>query len=208
MRVLVDGNDYYAAGGAHSLAQLLADIDGELRTQGRGILTMRLDGQHITADDLPTALAGRTPENVTQLEIDTDDMLALAEENIAHIKEVLPELPVACHELAAVFHSTTPERGYEQFKHLAEIWSSLKEQEQQIAAALDLEMHALVVADQSLEARHDALNRRLEESAAALEARDTVLLGDLLEYELAPFAETEIAIIELLEARVRERRAT
>ena len=207
MRVLVDGQPY-DAGGAASLAEVLADVDDALHAKGRGILAVRVNGRHVSATELPVALAGRTPQNVSQLEIDTDDMLALAEENIANIKEVLPELPVACHELAAVFHSTTPERGYDQFKQLADIWSSLKEQEQQIAAALDVEMSDLRVAEQSLKARHEALNRRLEESAAALEARDTVLLGDLLEYELAPFAETELAIIDLLEARVRERRAT
>ncbi|MEX2015520.1 MAG: hypothetical protein WD873_02710 [Candidatus Hydrogenedentales bacterium] len=206
MDVVIDGERFDGDTAGRTVPQLLGEIDAQLRARGRGILSIRLDGRHVTPEALPAALSGRTPQNVARLEIESDDMLALAEENIAHIKEVLPELPVACHELAAVFHSTTPDRGYEQFKQLAEIWSSLKEQEQQIAAALDVEMSGLVVGRQTLDVRHAELNRCLEEAAAALEVRDTVLLGDLLEYELAPFAETEIALIDELEARVRERR--
>lgn len=45
------------------------------------------------------------------------------------------------------------------------------------------------------------MNKFLAEAVGALESGDLVLLGDLLEYELAPRAEAEVRITALLRER-------
>ena len=54
-------------------------------------------------------------------------------------------------------------------------------------------------------ALHDELNQFLQEAEQALKDGDIILLADLLEYELAPRAELEVAIVGQLQARIPAR---
>ncbi len=114
------------------------------------------------------------------------------------LTDTLPELASACRKLAAVFQSEIPEEGYEPFQELAEIWEFVKARQRLAAEALDLDLEALEVKGQPLAVHLRELNSFLEESAQALRDGDTVLLGDLLEYELAPRAELEGEIVSAL----------
>jgi hypothetical protein len=112
---------------------------------------------------------------------------------------ILPDLPHACRSLAEVFHSGTPEDGYEPFQELANIWSLIKTREILVVDALHLDLNALEVGGQVVAGLHSELNGFLEEAAQALQDGDCVLLGDLLEYELAPRAELEAEIVAHLQ---------
>jgi len=70
-----------------------------------------------------------------------------------------------------------------------------------IANALRLDLDSMSLDGSSLKALHDDLNAQLKEAAEALENGDCILLGDLLEYELAPRAEREERIVGLLRER-------
>jgi hypothetical protein len=121
---------------------------------------------------------------------------------LAELERALPELPEVCHRLAEVFQSERPESGYEPFEQLAAIWKTIKEREIQIFNALDIDLGSIEVDGEPISRIHEELNQYIDEAAEALKAGDCVLLGDLLEYELAPRAETEAAIVALLRDRV------
>ena len=72
-----------------------------------------------------------------------------------------------------------------------------------VGRAGQLDWDALDVDGSSVKEMHDKLNACLEEAADALTAGDCVLLGDLLEYELAPQAEAEVKIVSLLRDRAQ-----
>ncbi|MCC6490072.1 MAG: hypothetical protein IT364_21475, partial [Candidatus Hydrogenedentes bacterium] len=91
--------------------------------------------------------------------------------------------------------------GYEPFQRLADIWAEIKSREIMIVNALGLTFAELTLNGKNVAEIHNELNSFLLEAAGALESGDLVLLGDLLEYELAPRAEIESRIVTLLQER-------
>ena len=123
---------------------------------------------------------------------------------LGDLEGVLPELPEACRKLAETFHSESPESGFEPFQQFAHIWKTIKERELHIVGALGIDVDELEIDGQPIGPMHDELNKFLDEAAEALKNNDCVLLGDLLEYEMAPKAEKEIEIVAMLRSRAQK----
>src|SRR5690606_32539104 len=97
-----------------------------------------------------------------------------------------------------VFQGDAPEEGFEPFERLADLWSEVKTQELQVSSLCDLPLEEVRVDGVPAARMHEELNRFLEEAADALRAGDCVLLGDVLEYELARRAQQECQIVAAL----------
>jgi hypothetical protein len=157
-----------------------------------------VDGQRITPEEVAQRFADVAPSQIQHLEIQTEATATLVRNCINELQAVLPDLPNACHNLAEVFQSETPEDGFEPFQELAMLWGYIKQREMLIMNALELDMEALCINGATLAEMHKSLNTFLSEAVQALKEGDTVTLGDLLEYELAPRADQESAIVALL----------
>ena len=184
------------------LLSAVAMVSERLRKQGRAIVSLQVDGRVLTPDSLPAAAEGKGVDEVGTIEVRSEAIATLVRDCLRELENVLPELPQACHRLAEVFQSEHPESGYEPFERLADIWKTIKEREIQIVKALNLDVDGLEVNGQSMTGHHESLNEYMREAAEALKAGDCVLLGDLLEYELAPRAETEAAIAAVLRSKI------
>lgn len=205
MDVIVDGErnrDY--EGKDVNATSALAEISDRLRERGRGMLAVIADGQKVRPADIARLLGGKSAEDIGTLEIQTEAIGTLVESSLREMSEVIGELPIVCHGLAEVFQGESPEEGFGTFDKLAEIWREVKVRQIQIADTLGLDLGGLDLDGAPLSAMHEELNTYLSEALEALEARDCVLLGDLLEYELAPRAETESRIVALLQLRLGE----
>ena len=202
MDVIVDGNrDFSLQGEPEDVLAAVAAVSEFLQKKGRAILAVKADGTSIAPDKLVDSLEGKPLAQVAALEVDSADVAELVEESLKDLSETLPELPKACRELATVFQGSSPEEGFEPFQRLAEIWANLKSREMLVANALNVKLDDLHVSGQDVAVLHEELNLYLTEAAVALESKDLVLLGDLLEYELAPRAELETQIVSLLRER-------
>jgi hypothetical protein len=179
-------------------------LSSMLRQQGRIIQALKIDGQELRADNTESLL-NRPVTEVATLEAVSEDLSAYAGRLLEEMQPVLPELSQACHDLAAVFQGNQPEEGFEPFQRLAEIWSVIKSRELEVAELLGCSLDDIRVDGMPVQRMHDELNRFLEEAADALTLRDCVLLGDLLEYELAPRARQEVEIVSALCARAAQR---
>jgi len=209
MKVIVDGNQNFALEG--SPANVLAAVAAAnkfLRDRGRAIMSLKADGKDIPYSELNEELGERAVEDVDVLEIESADIGQLVDEALRELEKALPDLPVACRSLAAVFQGESPQDGFEPFQSLAEIWRHVKTRELHVASAINLNLGACELQSKTIENHHEELNRFLEEAAQAMESRDTVLLGDLLEYELAPRADLESEIVALLKQHAGERPAS
>ncbi|MDX9972139.1 MAG: hypothetical protein RBU21_04010 [FCB group bacterium] len=184
---------------------LAAAIDRKLSKQGRVINSLRIDGTDVLAEDCNLAAIALTETAV--VEVATEDARALTDRILGELDEALAELPSACHALAAVFQGNAPTEGFEPFQQLAEIWSVIKTRQLDAANIMNCSMGEITVAGQSLQQMHEELNRYLEEAVQALEANDCVLLGDLLEYELAPRAQQEAEIVAALRRHIAQQSA-
>lgn len=201
MEVIVDGARNFALEGAPAdLLAVLAAADAFMRQQQRMIVSIVLDGVPVLPDEVLVKLKDVPPDAAQVMEIRSEGSRELAERCLEELTGALPDLAAACRSLAEVFHGDAPQDGYEPFHDLADIWSHIKERERMVLDALGLDPEALNLGEATFTEMHEELNRFLQEAVAALESNDLILLGDLLEYELAPRAEREVDIV----ARLRE----
>jgi len=183
----------------------LAEVNDKLQGEGRAIVAIGIDGRRVSADSLAEALGKATPEDIGKIEVTSEDVSVLVRQSLDELEETLPNLPQACHELARVFQGTEPAQGYEPFQRLAELWGHVKEREKMVAHALGIDLDSMAIGDASIRSLHEHLNGVLDEAARAIECNDLVLLGDLLEYEMAPRAESEAEIVAMLKELAQER---
>ena len=205
MNIIIDGGrEFRPAEAPDNIITAIIQVEEHLRAQGRGILRLKINGVDIAPDELDENIDDSAPLESKVIEVQTEALGVLAKQTIDEMREVLPELATVCHQLAEVFQGGSPEEGFDEFNLLAEIWQKLKEGQEQIAHAIGVDLGAIDIGGRRLSDHHAELNKFLMESVDALEARDCVLLGDLLEYELAPRAEFEVNILDVLRSSLRE----
>lgn len=203
MDVILDGaSNYDLQGDPEDVLSAVAAISEFLRKDGRSILSLTVDGKPIVPEEMADELKDMPTSQVKQLEVGSEDTNKLVEDCLQTLGKHLPELPNICRNLAAVFQGETPEEGFEPFVEMAELWSGIKSRQVMVTNALELDVESLSLNGKSIETIHEELNQFLEEAAQALKDGDIILLGDLLEYELAPRAEQELAIVALLQAQI------
>lgn len=206
MDVVVDGKaNFELKGNPSDVFSAVAAVNEFLQEQGRGILSISVDGVVVPPSRLLDNLKSKPLSDVRVLEVKSEKVTDLVDSYLKELDTVLGELPKACHELGAIFQGDRPDEGYEPFHHLAEIWREVKSREATVAEALRLPLDTFDVDGVPLAKLHTELNGYLAEAAEALQANDCVLLGDLLEYELAPRAENEARIVALLREQARMR---
>lgn len=184
-----------------TIGNALIEVNEYLQANGRALQSIIADGRDIPAEEITPAF-GRTPvADVQRLEIVSADVRTLVKESIAELAEVVPELPVACQELARILAGDTPEQAFAGFNQLLDIWSVLKERQAQVASSLGIEVATLEIEGASLFKHDEELWGLLNTARQAMEASDFPKLADLLAYDLSPLAERESSIIQLLESK-------
>lgn len=202
MEVTLDGRRLDLDREGHAgLLPLLQRVIDTLELENRALMGVAVDGKPLDPFHLAEDAARFPLDQIGMLELTSADIHTMTGQAIESLRAHVPELPVACHSLAALFHGEHPEDGYGPFESFAEIWGFIKNQERLVVNALGLELGDIDVRGMSLVRMHEELNGFLEEAAQSLKNQDCVLLGDLLEYELAPRAEKEADIVALLAER-------
>jgi hypothetical protein len=203
MDVYVDGvRDSLLEGSGGTLLEAVVALSSRLHEDNRALLSIRVDGRSVQPEELRFG-TGETPLSEIQLlEIGSESLVRLVEDSFRELDEHLPVLPQVCHKLAAVFQSDAPDEGYAPFHQLADVWHAVKIREMQLANALNVRLDDLDVDGQSVMKLTEELNACLREAEEAIKAGDSVALGDILAYELAPRAETEARIVSLLRSHI------
>ncbi len=203
MEITLDGKkQFLLQSDPRTIGIALIEINEYLQANGRALQSIIADGRDIPAEEITPAF-GRTPvADVQRLEIVSADVRTLVKESIAELAEVVPELPVACQELARILAGKTPEEVFAGFNQLLDIWSVLKERQAQVADSLGLDVATLEIEGTALFKHDEELWGLLNTARQAMEASDFAKLADLLAYDLSPFAERESSIIHLLQSKV------
>ena len=203
MDVIVDGASNYSLQGApEDVFGAVGAVSEFLRSQGRSVLSVKVDGEEVSPENIAQRLKGKPLADVLRLEIGSESTSSLVEECLSGLQEFLPELPQVCRNLAEVFQGEKPDEGFDPFVELAEIWGHIKTREALVANALELDLGDMEVDGKTVQSVHAELNQFLQEAEQALKDGDIILLADLLEYELAPRAELEVSIVSLLQAHI------
>ncbi|HOQ89030.1 MAG TPA: hypothetical protein PLX03_02715 [Candidatus Hydrogenedentes bacterium] len=198
MRLVVDGKEWPIPASATRVMDVVRDAMDQLSGMKRGMVALRINGEAVHPEDIPGRWCDRPLDASLEIELTSQPISEMVAQLLEELEKWLPELPASCSMLANVFQGDDPKSGFTYFQELARLWSEIKHQEQQVVNALGLDLENIRIDGQPLVELHERLNTRLQEAAAAMEKRDFVLLGDLLEYELAPFAALETKIIAAL----------
>ncbi len=202
MEVWVDGqNNFRVEGAPEDLLAVFRAATDFLRERGRMPIHVALDGKDISPTGMREAFLGTPVSDTGKLEIRSEEIATLIKECLSNLDEAIVELPVACRQLAEIFQGDAPDDGFDPFHRLAEIWGYVKDQQRLVANALELDLNGAEIQGQSVATLSAELNTFLEEAVQALKRTDAIALGDLLEYELAPRAEHEAAIVAWLQER-------
>jgi hypothetical protein len=206
MHVVIDGEPREGYANDGTVVETVGQIVETLRQEGRAVVALKVNGEQLTPEALTDSF-GDVPVADALLELTTRQLHELVIESLDQLREMLPELPEACRRLAEVFQSETPEMGYEPFEELARVWEAIKVRQRTVASAMDLDLQAVEVHGLAVAEHLRELNGFLVEAAQALRDGDTILLGDLLEYELAPRAELETELVAVLRQHAETARA-
>ena len=203
MEITLDGKrQFLLQSDPGTIGAALIEINEYLQVNGRALQNIIADGRDIPAEEITPAF-GQTPvSDIRRLEIVSADIHTLVKESVAELAEVVPELPVACQELAQILAGDAPEQAFAGFNQLLEIWTVLKERQTQVANSLGIELAVLELEGASLSKHEEELSGVLNAARQAMESSDFAKLADLLAYDLSTLAERETSIVQLLHSKV------
>lgn len=187
-----------------TLGELLEAIMEYARGKNRLIQHIVLDGENIHPNDLTHQRNSIPLAEIDTLNVETSDAKTIIEQELANLKEILPELPSACHTMAQVMQSAEPQNVFQQFNDLMDVWDVVKERENQICKTMTLNANSIKVHEISLQEHNIQLEQHIQKAKLHLEASRFAELGDLLSYEMADFAEDELLIINILSQLLAE----
>ncbi len=203
MNLVVDGveNPVSVESGT-SLGEVLKRVDSYLWTRKRMMVSVCINGHEVSPEELGQESA-RTGDSVQTVQVRSEPAAALADKTLSEVEDHLPALAQTVKELAALFQQDKVAEGLEGCKRVTEIWMEIVSKERRAAGAVQLNLDELEVDGKSINEHQAELNRFLQEALQAMERKDYLLLGDLLEHELAPRLDTELKIVNELRRAVQ-----
>jgi hypothetical protein len=187
-----------------TLGELLEAILDYSQGKNRLIQHIVLDGENIHPNDLTPERHSIRLDDIETLTVETANAETIIQQEISNLKEILPELPSACHNMAQVMQSNTPQNAFQQFNDLMDVWDAVKEREEQICHIVKLDPAAIKIHKHSLSEHNVHLEEHIQKAKLHLESSHFAELGDLLSYELADFAEDELLIVNQISQLLAE----
>ncbi|MEW5898337.1 MAG: hypothetical protein AB1652_04070 [Bacillota bacterium] len=179
MRIYIDGKLVEKSMGYASLDVLLRKLAGELRKEGLLISSVKVDGRQHSPDRLQEPAA----EDVQVVEIETAPALEKLSAVLRPLLELLDTLQEAVREVYTYLQAGATGRAMQE---LAAVLEALDHVQGGLTAVKTLMPPSAVPAVNRGEITNNPFGHILPEMLQALEARDTVVMADLLEYELEP----------------------
>lgn len=200
MKIIINGKEEFRVPeNAKTLIDILEILIDYLSNNNLGLVKLRVNEQNVYPGESLKAIQNMEISNIHTLEITAIPILQLLQDSISELERYTPELSNICYGIAELFQSENPSEGLGPFQSLTEIWGEIKNREAVIVNSLSkyLKNQESSIVGEIVE-HHRELNQYLDEAYKALSNEDMVSLSDILQYELAPRAEKELEIVNLL----------
>lgn len=199
MQILVDGAPHPLLHAKPlNLSTVLAELDSAMEEKGRVIQSLEIDGKSVALEQIDEDLLGRSPDDIRELRVETEDMRALVVRALDDLAEVISELPAACHSLASLLNSDDKEQALAKFPELSGIWIELMERQRQVLSVLGNPPKKFPPDKSLLVARHQIVSSKLLDASRLGVDRNFPALADVLTHELAVLAEDEALVVATL----------
>jgi len=183
MIVALDGERLAGPFAADATLQALVDQVREQHLGDRLVVSVAIDGQVLTDQDLVERLP-RAVGSVGQVDLTSADRRQLASDTL---REVADRLGAAAGEQVAAADKLQAGRAAEaisSFSGFLEIWRTCQRAIVDCSGVLGEDLTALPCKGQRIREHLDGLVDKLRELREAFESRDAVLLADLFRYEV------------------------
>jgi hypothetical protein len=196
MQVFLDDEPYVVEeSSAPSVGAVLNDVLRHVRAEGRCLASIRCDGAEIGADDLERVLAAPA-DTYARLDFVSSRGGDLVIEALARVQAMLMEVEPVRLQTVEYLNQGRMNESMESLRVFFEAWRQAHEVVLQSAQLIGLDLTALVVEGRPLAEFFSQYAGQLRRLKEALEARDTVLLSDMLNYEVDATTKHLIEIIE------------
>jgi hypothetical protein len=200
MIVTLDGRRLRGSFPTHTL-QALIDQVRQTHLAGRLIVAVTLDGQQLLDQELSQQLSGSV-DGIKHVELISADPRGLVSDAL---REVAGQLASAADNQAAVadqLQSGEMSEATAAFGEFLQVWQTCQRTIVDCSGLLDEDLTATQSGGQPIRAHLDGLADKLRELRDAFEARDTVLLSDLFQYEMPQTCKTWQGILNDLAGTV------
>lgn len=186
MKILVNGNpDIVSVDAGTTLEQLNRELKGFLNRAGLAIIGLKLDGREVTLDDA-SVWNDNAVDAYSTLEVSAISHEQLCLSTLQELHSHLFKLASQMQQVAVNFQMGRMSEAFVGVRTCVEGWSTVVEGVENIHRLSKIwrgggeDIYILSLAE---------LKRNLRQVKVALEAGDSVTLGDLWEYEFKPLAE-------------------
>jgi hypothetical protein len=187
-----------------ALVELLRLAQDELCPADHIIVSLRCDGLQVQADEMESKLK-RPVGDFRRVEVLTGTQPQLVCEAMTQAQEALEGTEA---ELGGIADQLIEGRIIESVQRLADsltIWQQIHDAVSKSIQMLDLDPQMITVGDQSLVVALRGPKDMLLQVKEALEAKDYVMLADVLQYEIEPAVNTWRAILSEIHRLAVER---
>ncbi len=183
MEVFVDDNRVESAlVGGGTVEEALRHVQSSLCDSGHMVIGLRCDGQDVTGDTMAATL--REPaSSFERLEVFTGTKKALVSDAMEQTSASLIETEAACQRVAGLLTEGKTVEAAETLSECLHIWQQVHEAVGKSIELLQLDPEQTAIDDQPLLELIGKPTEVLLRVKNALQARDHVLLADILQYE-------------------------
>ncbi|MFQ6048377.1 MAG: hypothetical protein ACE5K7_03325, partial [Phycisphaerae bacterium] len=169
---------------------------------GRRVLVgIRCDGRDVSPAQIEEVLS-QPAHRYERLEFQTGSPRRLAADALQHAAELFAETHNLAAQAVELLNQGQTTRAMELLGSCLSIWNQVSESVRKTVRLLGLDLDSMVVGQQPLPELFSALREQLGSIRDALEARDYVLLADILQYELPGLAQRWQQMISTIRQQV------
>jgi hypothetical protein len=203
MEVRVDDRPLaLALGPGSSLRELLQDVRSRVRSEGRIVVSVTLDGAALGSEK-ERELGEQAPGAAARLEFRTADAAEFSRETLAGLIAETGQVERLHDEAAEKVIAGRYDDALATFEACFRGWSLLSGAVRDILSLVPVDLAKLDAAGEPASARIRKVVEGLELFRKAFAARDVVRIADVAQYELRPRVADWRAVLEALRAAVR-----
>ena len=201
MIVTLDGERLEGAFAANETLRTLIERIRQAHLSDRLVVSVAVDGQPLLDQQLGERLDSAL-DGVERVELASADRRQLATDALREVGKRLEGTGQQQAEIAELLQAGDTPKAMERFAGFLKAWQACHEVIVDCSRLLGQDLTAVEYAGQPVRAHAVELADRLRELRDAFEARDTVLLGDLIRYEMPEMCRTWGGIVDDLAAQI------
>ncbi len=171
--------------GDMSVRQVIERISGLLKNRNRVISEIMVNGRALAGWDDPK-IAGMKVGDCQRMDLVSDEPRKLAQKVLYDIAGYMPKIQEALVQTSSLIQSRKEEEGMRLLEQIMNTWIELYQGFQKALNVTGLDIHRVVVANQSFAALNEEIHQLLEGISLVVQDQRFLELSDMLEYELAP----------------------